>query len=94
MFEDKFTKVPQPKTQRSHEEIQSLQDQVYLDFFNDLLKRNRLENISKPLNLKLYGRKREEEKMDGHEFYIKTFNACNGWKYIFYNYEKHMKGLS
>lgn len=32
--------------------------------------------------------------MDGHEFYIKTFNACNGWKYIFYNYEKHMKGLN
>lgn len=32
--------------------------------------------------------------MDGHEFYIKTFNACNGWKYIFYNYQKHMKGLS
>lgn len=32
--------------------------------------------------------------MDGHDFYIKTFNACNGWKYIFYNYEKHMKGLS
>lgn len=31
--------------------------------------------------------------MDSHEFYIKTFNACNGWKYIFYNYEKHMKGL-
>jgi hypothetical protein len=24
---------------------------------------------------------------------MKTFDACNGWKYIFYDYERHMKGL-
>lgn len=24
---------------------------------------------------------------------MKTFDACNGWKYIFYDYEKHMKGF-
>lgn len=24
---------------------------------------------------------------------MKTFDACNGRRYIFYDYEKHMKGL-
>ena len=32
-----------------------MQEEVYRDFFNDLLNRNRIENINKPLNLKLYG---------------------------------------
>jgi hypothetical protein len=36
----------------------------------------------------------KSEPIDSHDFYIRTFNACNGWKYIFYNYEKHMKGLN
>lgn len=31
---------------------------------------------------------------DFHELYIETFHACDGPRYIFYNYEKHMKGLS
>ena len=31
---------------------------------------------------------------DFHELYIQTFHACDGPRYIFYDYEKHMKGLN
>lgn len=31
---------------------------------------------------------------DFHELYVKTFHACDGERYIFYNHEKHMKGIS
>ena len=56
---------------------------------------NKSKEKKGPLNLKLYGSKHKQDyDIDSHDFYIKTFNACNGWKYIFYNYEKHMKGLS
>ena len=42
VFEDKFHRVAQPKNQQSSRDSQFLQEQVYLDFFNDLLNRNRL----------------------------------------------------
>ena len=42
-------------------------------------------NIDELMNFKTY---------DFHELYVKTFHACDGDRYIFYNHEKHMKGLS
>ena len=30
---------------------------------------------------------------DSHDMYMKTFDAANGRKYIYYDYEKHMKGM-
>lgn len=68
-----------------------MQEQVYKEFFFNMVGRNGKENS---VSSKAYSRNKEVENMDGHDFYIRTFNACNGWKYIFYNYEKHMKGLS
>ena len=99
VFDDRFKKSKSTKMAPDHEKLRDLQNQMYKDYFNNVLERNKLENIDKPLNLKLYGKKindkcQEEETMDGHDFYLRTFNACNGWNYIFYNYEKHMKGLS
>ena len=61
-------------------------------FFNNMIELNEQQNKRKPLNLKLYKRKKKEE-IDSHDLYMKTFDACNGRKYIFYDYEKHMKGL-
>jgi hypothetical protein len=61
-------------------------------FFNNMIELNEQQHKRKPLNLKLYKMKKKEQ-IDSHDLYMKTFDACNGRKYIFYDYEKHMKGL-
>ena len=61
-------------------------------YFNNLIEMNTLEHKRKPLNLKLYKLKKKQD-IDLHDLYMKTFDACNGRRYIFYDYEKHMKGL-
>lgn len=67
VFEDKFHRVMHNKNRRDDRDVESMKEEIYRDFFNDLLNRNQIEHADKPLNLKLYGRKgRDEGKIDGH----------------------------
>jgi hypothetical protein len=35
----------------------------------------------------------EIEKEDYHELFLKTFSACDGSKYIYYDFNRHMRGV-
>ncbi len=66
-------------------------EEVLNTLFNNALEMVQIDHKRKPLNLKLY-QLRRKPILDPHELYLNTFDACNGRKFIFYDYEKHMKG--
>lgn len=101
MMKQMFPDCRYNRTQQAFREDRIEKDKKHQSFHRSYLENCRTDLVGKKEEKKIQEgqwkwenkENGELEKEDYHDLFLKTFSACDGSKYIYYDFNRHMKGV-